>query len=76
MRSSTPGLLTPPLRDPHEATVEWQINEEMEERYRGKARRRRPGVVFDIGEDDTNQKDSRAYRRSRIYMRPHDEEEV
>ena len=74
MRSPTPGLLTPPLRDPHEATMEWQINEEIEERYRGKLRRRRPGVVFDVGEDE-NPKDSRAYRRSRMYMRAHQEED-
>ena len=74
MRSPTPGLLTPPLRDPHEATMEWQHNEEMNERYRNTGRRRRPGVVFDV-EDDDNPKDSRAYRRSRMYMRTHREED-
>lgn len=54
--------------------MEWQHNEEMNERYRNTGRRRRPGVVFDV-EDDDNPKDSRAYRRSRMYMRTHREED-
>ena len=68
--SPTPsGPLTPPLRDPIEATQTWRQNEEAF--GRGSQRRRRPGVTFDLelmGEDI--QKDSGQYRqRSRSQRR-------
>ncbi|KAH9901037.1 hypothetical protein C8Q73DRAFT_676606 [Cubamyces lactineus] len=50
-RSSTVGRPSPPLRDPLVAAQEWRNREEYEQQVRGKIRRRRPGVTFDIAED-------------------------
>ncbi|KAI0328583.1 hypothetical protein GY45DRAFT_1306577 [Cubamyces sp. BRFM 1775] len=50
-RSSTVGRPSPPLRDPLVAAQEWRNREEYEQQVRGKIRRRRPGVTFDVAED-------------------------
>ncbi len=42
------GPPSPPLRDPFSATEEWRNNEEKDFMNRGAARRRRPGVTFDL----------------------------
>ncbi|KAI5123371.1 hypothetical protein M0805_001792 [Coniferiporia weirii] len=55
-RSPTPsgaGPLTPPARDPIRAAREWRNNEERAFAGRGSHRRRRPGVTFDMTDDDT-----------------------
>ncbi|TBU50890.1 hypothetical protein BD309DRAFT_985504 [Dichomitus squalens] len=50
-RSSTAGRPSPPLRDPLQAAQDWRTREEWLQQDRGKLRRRRPGVTFDVGED-------------------------
>ena len=45
------GRPSPPLRDPLVAAQEWRNREEYEQQVRGKIRRRRPGVTFDVAED-------------------------
>lgn len=50
-RSSTAGRPSPPLRDPMTAAQEWRNREEYEQQMRGKPRRRRPGVTFDVHEE-------------------------
>ena len=72
MRTSTPGPYnspSPPLRDPILATQEWRNNEERDMEYRGTHRRRRPGVTFDLSEDDVpkSRDNYRMARASRIY---------
>lgn len=71
VRSPTPsGPLTPPIRDPLEAAHEWRNNEERVYNDRGTQRRRRPGVTFDLNEEDAMPKSSGNYRlarASRIY---------
>ncbi|KII89208.1 hypothetical protein PLICRDRAFT_599729 [Plicaturopsis crispa FD-325 SS-3] len=47
--SQPPAYQPPPVRDPLTAAQEWRDREEM--MGRGSGRRRRPGVVFDVGED-------------------------
>lgn len=42
---------SPPRRDPRVATQDWRNQEESEVKARGKPRRMRPGVVFDVAED-------------------------
>lgn len=51
MQSSQMPVQSPPQRDPHVATQDWRNQEESEARARGKPRRVRPGVVFDVAED-------------------------
>ena len=46
---SQPSMQVPPLRDPMLAIQEWRHREVIE--APSKVRRRRPGVVFDVGED-------------------------
>ncbi|KAI8998540.1 hypothetical protein BD414DRAFT_575055 [Trametes punicea] len=50
-RSSTAGRPSPPLRDPLMAAQEWRNREEQQQETRGTARRRRPGVTFDVGDE-------------------------
>lgn len=54
MHSTAP--IQPPLRDPRRATEEWRNKEEAAARALAKAKRRRqrPGVVFDIEEENPN----------------------
>jgi len=69
--SPTPGVMTPPLQDPYEATATWLNNEEKELEDRGAVRRRRPGVTFDLTDDDTpkSRGNYRLARASRLYAR-------
>lgn len=51
--SQTPGpFIPPPLRDPVIAAHEWRNKEEADARGRAKERRRRPGVTFDMDQDE------------------------
>ncbi len=65
MRSHTPGLLTPPIRDAIEAAQEWR---DLERNFidRGATRRRRPGVTFDVVDEDAP-RNARLARASRLY---------
>lgn len=42
---------SPPRRDPRVATQDWRNQEENATLARGKRRRMRPGVVFDVAEN-------------------------
>lgn len=59
---------SPPLRDPYLATEEWRNNEERELEDRGTHRRRRPGVTFEVLEDEApkNRENYRMARASRV----------
>lgn len=58
------GPLTPPARDPAQATEDWRNNEEKSFAGRGSQRRRRPGVTFDnVNEDES--KNGAQYRARR-----------
>ncbi|KAI0029860.1 hypothetical protein K488DRAFT_32039, partial [Vararia minispora EC-137] len=46
LRSATPRL-SPPYRDPVQATCDWRNRAEADEGARGSQRRRRPGVTFE-----------------------------
>ena len=59
--------MTPPIRDAVEAAHEWRNKEEMGYLKRGSHRRRRPGVTFDLTDDETPSKNNRQLRVSRIY---------
>ena len=63
MHSQTP-IQPPPLRDPIEATQEWRNREEAEVLSRVNHRRQRPGVVFDVKEEPSQDK-QRPKRRAR-----------
>ncbi|KAG6854634.1 hypothetical protein C0991_004236 [Blastosporella zonata] len=56
--SQPPPMQSPPLRDVFVATQEWRHTEaaEVREVTGGKLRRARPGVVFDVAEDHTEEK--------------------
>ncbi|KAJ7452490.1 hypothetical protein B0H11DRAFT_1742060 [Mycena galericulata] len=51
MQSSQMPTQSPPQRDPRIATQDWRNQEESDVVARGKPRRMRPGVVFDVAED-------------------------
>ncbi|KAJ7156039.1 hypothetical protein C8R43DRAFT_998951 [Mycena crocata] len=51
MQSSQMPTQSPPQRDPRAATQDWRNQEESDIMARGKRRRMRPGVVFDVAED-------------------------
>ncbi|KAJ6547497.1 hypothetical protein B0H19DRAFT_1165970 [Mycena capillaripes] len=51
MQSSQMPAQSPPQRDPRVATQDWRNQEESDILARGKPRRMRPGVVFDVAED-------------------------
>ena len=65
MRSQATGPLTPPLRDAVEAAKEWR-NIDRNFMDRGASRRRRPGVTFDVMDEDVP-KTYRLHRASRLY---------
>lgn len=67
VHSSQPPLIqVPPLRDVFAATQEWRHMEaaEIREVTGGRLRRARPGVVFDVAEDHTEE-DRRKIRHTR-----------
>ncbi|KAJ7470698.1 hypothetical protein FB451DRAFT_1368486 [Mycena latifolia] len=51
LQSSQMPAQSPPQRDPRAATQDWRNQEESDVMARGKPRRMRPGVVFDVAED-------------------------
>lgn len=63
MHSQAP-IQPPPLRDPIKATQEWRNREEAEVLSRANYRRQRPGVVFDVKEEPSQDK-QRPKRRTR-----------
>lgn len=58
------GPVSPPARDPGQATVDWRNNEEKAVAGRGTQRRRRPGVTFDSVDEDSA-KNGAQYRAKR-----------
>ncbi|KAK7466968.1 hypothetical protein VKT23_004032 [Stygiomarasmius scandens] len=67
MHSSQPPIQPPPLRDPHAATQEWQQRRyETEHRNGSKHRVQRPGVVFDVPQEPSEDKQNLKYVKSRL----------
>jgi hypothetical protein len=58
LRSSVAPAV-PPFRDPVQATHDWRNRAEADEGVRGSSRRRRPGVTFDVYEDQPQAEDHR-----------------
>ncbi|KAJ7740675.1 hypothetical protein DFH07DRAFT_751419 [Mycena maculata] len=68
MQSSQMPTQSPPRRDPRLATQDWRNQEESEVLARGKPRRMRPGVVFDVAEDPLEE--TKRSRPARIKKAP------
>nr|GAT58740.1 phosphatidylserine synthase [Mycena chlorophos] len=62
MQSTIPAQLPPPTRDPMTATQDWRNHEESKVEARGKKRRLRPGVVFDVPHDETGMEENKPKR--------------
>ncbi|KAF7294991.1 Phosphatidylserine synthase [Mycena indigotica] len=65
MQSSQIPSQLPPVRDPMTATQDWRNHEETQIKARGKRRRRRPGVVFDVAEDPSEEYKPKPKMRAR-----------